>query len=216
MLAASLTEGVGSPGVPAAHERTTRPQEVHEAHPRQGLLRHGPVAARGVRQGRRALQGEGRHAGPVGRDAAEVLTSSRRRASSRRWRTAWRSTAPAARVAVIPKGPYVLPYVADQPWTTRISLSVRGYFCRSRCRSPVPTMKYTVLWVPPCRKNSCNRLDGRSNRTEASRAAATIDADLGTTRPIAANRAPRAGESFWSLPWVSFFTLSPTTALPAS
>ena len=51
VLAASLTEGLGSPEFQQLVARQPGPEGVQEAHPRQGLLRDGPVAARGIREG---------------------------------------------------------------------------------------------------------------------------------------------------------------------
>ena len=51
VLAASLTEGLGSPEFQQLVARQPGPEGIQAAHPRQGLLRDGPVAAGGAGQG---------------------------------------------------------------------------------------------------------------------------------------------------------------------
>ena len=110
ILAASLTEGIGSPEFQRLFAENPSLEVVRRAHPGQGLLRDGPVAARRAGQGAPQGQGEGRQRRPAGRDARHAVRRKRAQRRTGRGRLAGR-VRPDATIAVIPKGPYVLAQV---------------------------------------------------------------------------------------------------------
>ena len=111
IMAASLTEGIGSPEFPRSSART-RPRRLHRADPGQGLFRARPVATRRAGQGVPQGQAAVRYVRTIARGVCPNSSSIRPPASN--WPSPKRSpsTAPDTRVAVVPKGPYVLPVVA--------------------------------------------------------------------------------------------------------
>ena len=76
ILAASLTEGIGSPEFQQLFART-RPRSLHRADPGQGLLRDGPVAARRAGQGAPQGQGENRQRRHLRRNAQRPVRRTR-------------------------------------------------------------------------------------------------------------------------------------------
>ena len=99
------------PAVPAAVQRERQPRSLRRADSGQGLLRDGPVAARRAGQGPPQGEGQDRQRRPARRDAQRPV---RRSGPSVEAAVAdsLAEYGPAAKIAVIPKGPYVLAQVA--------------------------------------------------------------------------------------------------------
>ncbi len=112
VLAASLSEGLGSPEFQQVLAENPDLEAFKKRILGIGLLHHGPVAAGGTGQGRGPLPGEGGERRRTGRDAAALP---RRAGGDGRAGGGGEpgGVRAAARVAVIPKGPYVLPYLAS-------------------------------------------------------------------------------------------------------
>ena len=112
ILAASLSEGLGSPEFQSLFRENPSLEVFMERILGTRLFRDGPVAARragqGARKARVKIVSDGFRRRSVGR-----ALSSRLRASKRRWPDSLAEYGPDAQIAVIPKGPYVLPVLAE-------------------------------------------------------------------------------------------------------
>ena len=85
ILAASMSEGIGSPEFESLFRDHPSLEEFIEVDPRRGLFRHRPVAAPGARQGPAEGAGEGRHGRAASRSSFPALRRPRpeRRAGAR-------------------------------------------------------------------------------------------------------------------------------------
>ena len=139
ILAASLTEGLGSPEFQSALHENAIARGLHGADPGQGLLRDGPVAARRAGQG--PAQGDGSRSSPTGcrPTSSPRASSSRRRASRRRWPIRWRSTAPMPRSPSSPRG-----LTCSPPWPPEISTAPNS------CPAPADPLGTTTSAVFTC------------------------------------------------------------------
>ena len=103
IMAASLSEGVGITGAPVHLPVHHLARSLHGADPREGLLRDGPVAGRGARQGLPQGEGEDRLRRPLGRGPAPAASSNPLPASSRPSPPRLPNTAPKRRLPSFPR-----------------------------------------------------------------------------------------------------------------
>ena len=94
----------GQPRIPVAVPRKPFARSLHGAHPRQGLLRPGPVAARRAGQGAPQGAGEDRLGRAAGGRPGVVLRRDGAERRGRRWRIRLPSTGPMPRWPSFPRG----------------------------------------------------------------------------------------------------------------